>query len=340
MKNPSLLKFNRILYLLNLFQRGRVNLVSQAAQLGVSVRTLQRDVSEIEKAGFPVCSSVPGVYGFVEGFSLDKMPLSRRESSLLTLMEQLSESLGAPWLASFNRFKSNTVRPADSNTFYIKLSAESSPVTVRLTETLERCLFRRERISILYAGKKQSWCRNLRPLKIMLFDGFWYLLAMADTGTYMKFLLSNILRVCPLGTFFEPVNVDKTLAESVNIWFDGGREICISLRVSAGVARYFKKRQYFPLQHIEREFPDGSLELSCKTANFMEILPAIKSWLPDITVLSPRALAEELLAQLQTSVCRHKSVLDKPETKSTVNNVARRTDKTVQKPGVRPRKHK
>ncbi|WP_428059373.1 hypothetical protein [Candidatus Avelusimicrobium faecicola] len=53
-KSATLHKFTRILYLLNKLDRGRITLTQEAKELGFSARTLQRDLHEIECAGFPL----------------------------------------------------------------------------------------------------------------------------------------------------------------------------------------------------------------------------------------------------------------------------------------------
>ncbi len=53
-KSATLHKFTCILYLLNKLDRGRITLTQEAKELGFSARTLQRDLHEIECAGFPL----------------------------------------------------------------------------------------------------------------------------------------------------------------------------------------------------------------------------------------------------------------------------------------------
>ena len=53
-KSATLHKFTRILYLLNKLDKGTITLTQEAKELGFSARTLQRDLHEIERAGFPL----------------------------------------------------------------------------------------------------------------------------------------------------------------------------------------------------------------------------------------------------------------------------------------------
>ena len=98
-------KLTRLLYELNSLDKGPIRLKDMAAETGVSVRTLQRDMNDIEVADFPISNPAPGVYAFVEGFSLEKMKLSGAEASILVLMSDLASSLGDKFGQSFNNLK-------------------------------------------------------------------------------------------------------------------------------------------------------------------------------------------------------------------------------------------
>ena len=65
-------KITRIVYELNALDKGPFRLDEMAAELGVSLRTLQRDMADIQEADFPLYCPTPGEYAFVKGFSLKK----------------------------------------------------------------------------------------------------------------------------------------------------------------------------------------------------------------------------------------------------------------------------
>ena len=298
-KSATLHKFTRILYLLNKLDKGRITLTQEAKELGFSARTLQRDLHEIERAGFPLAEIAAGRYGFAEGFSLNKMPLSARDKALLTLAGQLAESLGPNWHASFKRLSEHTVRPPQSNVYFIKMPRMWHSISPAILEKLEQAILKHQYIDIFYSSQtKRAWNRQLRPLKIALFDGFWYLITLNNRNTYMKFSLGRIEKVHMQDASFTPIGVDEKLLLSPNIWFDSRQQLEIKLKVAKQVAGYFKEVEFFPHQKIEKEYKDGSLLLGCKTANYMQVLPQIQRWLPHFRVISPTALADLLRQQL------------------------------------------
>ena len=64
------------------------------------------------------------------------------------------------------------------------------------------------------------------------------------------------------------------------------------LKASPKVAHYFKKnmKQFFPSQEYIKTINDGSVEFSIKSTQPMEILPSIKQWLPEITIIKAQEL--------------------------------------------------
>lgn len=302
MKKSNIKKFTRILSLLYQLETGRVNLRFQAKELGFSQRTLERDMQEIEAAGFPLVEVAPGCYRFLEGFSLRKLPLSVRDNALLQLMGQLAESLGPQWSESFRRLRARTARPEGKDAYFIKIPRmRPRAISPRILEPLEQAILTSTYIDIYYqAPERKVSCRRLRPLKIALFDGFWYLITLNAVNTYMKFSLDKILKVTLAKEHFKPVLIEKKLAESPNIWFDQEAHLKVKLKIGLPAARYFQDVEFLPGQKIEKVFPDGSLLVSCQTANYMQLLPTLKRWLPHIEVLAPNELTKQLKEELKS----------------------------------------
>lgn len=299
-KPATLHKFTRILYLLNKLDQGRITLTQEAKELGFSVRTLQRDLHEIERTGFPLVALSVGIYSFAEGFSLSKMPLSARDKALLSLTGQLAESLGPNWQASFKRLAANSVRPNPQDIYFIKMPRMWHSISPAILEKLEQAILKHHYIDVYYNSQtKRAWSRQVRPFKIALFDGFWYLITLNSWNTFMKFSLGRIEQVRTHSQTFAPIAIDDKLAQSPNIWFDSEQNVEIKLKIAPPIAGYFKEVEFFPYQKIEKNYKNGSLLISCKTANFMQVLPQIQRWLPHIEVISPHELARTLHEQLE-----------------------------------------
>jgi predicted DNA-binding transcriptional regulator YafY len=83
-------------------------------------------------------------------------------------------------------------------------------------------------------------------LKIVLFDGFWYLLAFGDKRALLKLRLEKIISAKPSGKYFKKSqNICKMLDESVSMWIENKRNIKAQLPISECVAKYLKSKNFF-----------------------------------------------------------------------------------------------
>lgn len=290
----------RIMYLLNRMDAGTINLRSEAARLNVSPRTLQRDIKVLQDAEFPIYDPKPGLYTFTAGASLERMNLSPEEASVLCVMSDVSLSLGKQFGGAFSKLKKRFCKLRQSP-FFVKLEQSSDSLTAEIVKPLEDAIQDRHIVNIYYKGNRPRYCNGIKPLKMCWMDGFWYLVAMpAAENAYFKFRMDKITRVIPLDTKFAcTADIDGLLLESKSIWFDMNRNIDVLLEVRGDAVAYFKKHEYFPCQKIEKENTDGSLTVSCRVSNLMEIMPQVKRWLPLVKILEPIAFAAELKAQVR-----------------------------------------
>ena len=172
-------KLTRLLYELNALDKGAIRLKDMAAETGVAVRTIQRDMNDIQEADFPLWNPDPGVYAFTEGFSLERMKLSSAEASILVLMSDMASSLGGNFGHSFTMLKNRLLAAPQDNPFFIKMNSGEMYKDTPITRTLEDCVRGREWVTICYKGGKMA-DYLMRPLKLMWVEGFWYLLALTD----------------------------------------------------------------------------------------------------------------------------------------------------------------
>jgi predicted DNA-binding transcriptional regulator YafY len=55
----------------------------------------------------------------------------------------------------------------------------------------------------------------------------------------------------------------------------------------------------FPTQEIKEEKPDGSLIVSFRVGHYEAIRDILKSWIPHITILEPKAIRQNLLSEVK-----------------------------------------
>lgn len=159
--------------------------------------------------------------------------------------------------------------------------------------------------------KKEEMLNDCKLLKMIFMNNNWYL-AIEDSSDELHFLRFSFIR--SIG-YSKKVGYQKKVLEkydsffkmlqnpmTLNQPFEAAR-----ILASEKVAFYFKEgmKPFFPSQKFIRENDDGSVELSINFTQALEILPFIKQWQPDLTILSPESLKTHLIEDLQQSIQNH-----------------------------------
>lgn len=289
----------RLITILSVLDKGKsVTTADLASELGVTQRTIQRDISLLSRCGYPLYDAKRGQYAFVEGFSLRKVALSEEQASLLSFLCDIAASLGVKFEESFHDlFRKLMARNLDTP-FYAKvLMGHDQLPNSDWLKSLEKAVDESFMVKLRYLSHSKGEADYvLEPLKIALFDGFWYLIAQVKgVSKVQKFRMDRIKLVEVLKERFTPsVNITEMLKNSVNIWFDGDRGEQVQIKVASKVAHFFRKKDYFPLQKIITENNDGSIVLETYPAHPEEIMHTIMHWIPHLTVIAPGSLKNEV----------------------------------------------
>jgi len=272
-----------------------------AREFNVSVRTVQRDIGLINVAGFLLVSNERGHYSFMEGFSLGKVALSEEEASLLSVLYEIARSLGSNFETSF-RDIFRKILDGDKDLFYYVKMPEGEKLNKEypFMDQIKDAIENYRKLELYYVAEKKKK-HKVDPLKIILFGGFWYLLARIDGKEWIvKFRLDKIKKMKILDEEFEePENLRLLLDESLNIWFSDERDKKIVIKVDECVSDYFRKQKFFPMQKIKKKNKDGSLLLESKVGDFMEVIPNILKWIPHVTVVEPADLKKEIKTRIR-----------------------------------------
>ncbi|HNX91719.1 MAG TPA: WYL domain-containing protein [Candidatus Omnitrophota bacterium] len=294
-------KIFRIWTMLNKLDSGKHIFTSKLAdEFNISVRSIQRDVELLNLVGFPIEPCGKGCYKFVEGFSLGRMMLTEEDATLITFFYDVSHSLGSKFEDSFKNFLKKILSSDKSSPYYlkvcdgIKLRAEYSFADI-LTDGINNNSY----VKIKYVSGKEpaeEKFYEVKPLKMIFYEGFWYLLAQADKEDILrKFRLDRIRSAEAMDEYFDtPANLKLILDESTNVWFEGERNKKVTLEISSEVAEFFKKRNYFPKQKIVKERNNGNIVMESYISDDMEIIPTVLSWIPWVEVVSPKEIKEKL----------------------------------------------
>ncbi|WP_326945030.1 WYL domain-containing protein [Amycolatopsis sp. NBC_01307] len=212
------MKAERLVALLFTLQRRRSATAAElAAELGVSERTMHRDLTALRDAGVPLWTE-PGRHGgfrLVDGWRAGLDGLTAREAVALFALgvPEALAGLGLDTAGSAARAKVSAGMPPElheqaalvAGRFHLDApgwfgAADSSPELA----TVARAVWAQRRIAISYRRRDKVADRVLEPLGLVLKAGVWYLVAgVPDDDARRTYRVSRILTAAELEARFE-----------------------------------------------------------------------------------------------------------------------------------------
>ena len=299
-------KYYRVLKILNLLnEKGKVKIPDLADEFAVSERSIQRDIERVNMT-FGLEQTDKSEYSFAPGVSLKEMRLSGEQMSALIFMHEIFKGMGGAFSKSFEAlFHRMTKSSPWESPYSIIMPRPGKDLDIRkFIPDIETAILECRAVHIDYIKKGETVRRVLSPLKILVDNGFYYILCMAEKkGELVKYRLDNIknLELTPQ-TFTPPANIEKAIQAATSVWGAmpaKDRKILMRLRIAPSAADFFRKKEFFPLQTIIKEERDGSVILESRLAQLMEAIPTILNWIPDIEVLEPEKLKTEIRARVE-----------------------------------------
>jgi predicted DNA-binding transcriptional regulator YafY len=316
MEDQALSKAARLQKIVHLLYRNPNGLTTAelSRHCGVTVRTIQRDLKELERAGVPVWEGEDGCYGVTEGYYLPPIHFNLEEAGVLYLAARL--------LAGYSDEHNRDIVHA-----LAKLSgAMPDTIAAHIHHTIRSLSYRREnrtfaevlRTMILAwaTGRKvRIWHRSAGSENVheYLFCPYFLEPSSAGYATYAighssyfddihTFKLERIQAVQLTEDTFEiPEDFDgaQLLQNAWGIMYGpAGEESPVVLRFSPAVSRRVQESVWHPSQQVEAK-DDGGCILRVWVARPMEMKPFIRSWGPECEVLAPAWLRREVIEEMR-----------------------------------------
>ena len=178
---------------------------------------------------------------------------------------------------------------------------------------LGSALLRRKRVQILYyvRARDEATEREVSPQRLVYYRENWYLDAWCHLRNELRsFAIDAIRRADILETLAKNVPVktlDSVLGAGYGI-FSGRKVQWAKLRFSAERARWIISERWHPKQK-GRLLPDGRYILELPYSDHRELVMDILRYGPDVEVLSPGYLREEVMSRLKGSLDQYKKNL-------------------------------
>jgi predicted DNA-binding transcriptional regulator YafY len=180
---------------------------------------------------------------------------------------------------------------------------------------LRKAVKNHEYRTLIYNKNALETLHDVKCLKLIYMNNNWYLAIENEEKHFRMLRLSFVeeIKYASNGkTTFQLSRVDaynEYFSSLQNAMTLIGKDFEKAvLKASPEVALYFKKnmKPFFPSQKYMHTEEDGSIVFSIKYTQPLEILPFIKQWQPDISIVSPEKLKNQLIEELQQSLKNHK----------------------------------
>lgn len=291
-----------------------------ADELGVTERTIRRDIEALQEAGFPLYDDrengrkvwrlVPGYkQKLTQSFSLSELAALYFGKNLLSYLGgapfaqdlesafgKIREALPAKSLPYLARIQDLFAARPDPAKDYSK---KKDVIAGLVDATLHQ---RQVNVAYYSFNSRKTKAYTLDPYRLVYYHGGLYLYARAhEHGEVRTFAIERIERIGVLETTFE-IPKDFNVSEYARGAFGiaGGKAEEVVLEVDAAVAAYVRERVWHESQRVE-ERPDGSLVLRMKVTPGFELKSWIKGFLPHVRVQEPASLRLEIAGELEAA---------------------------------------
>ena len=267
-----------------------------AEDFGVSTRTIQRDFNEKLVSSYPIFQENKK-WKMQDGFKIEKIR-DIEDKIVLDIIEKITDGIGGNFASKSKKLLSK-IKNDEHSPIYAKLNIEDVSDKLDEINLLENAIKSKSEIKCQYVYDKGRYDTTIKPLKIVNYEGFWYLVALQKDEAKKYYLkeLSNITLTNT--TFTIDTKIDELLNNSISIWFNQHTEpFEVKLFATKGATKYFQRRP-LPTQIITSLNNDDTMEFVVKITHEMEILPIIKYWIPHLHIVEPTWLKDIVREDLE-----------------------------------------
>jgi predicted DNA-binding transcriptional regulator YafY len=319
-------RISRVVKILTTLQSGQKYSPADLEKLlGISRRTVFRDLKELQSIGVPYrYDAKSGGYSIDRGFFLPPVDFSLAEAlSLLMLVHKMRNHLPMPFRNSalLAGLKIENNLPADVKNYCQTSLAKvtispAQHTTIKLLDsiydTIQKAIRKKAVLSLSYHSlhEQDSIETLLRPYHLLYKNRSWYILGFSSLHKSVRtFNLARIKSVTALETRFTDgagFDLNEYLGRAWSL-IPEGRLYDITLRFSPMVAHNVAEVQWHSTQRAQWE-GDGSITLNFRVDGLGEISWWILGYGDQVQILAPAALRKKVLERAQKMLDIHKKL--------------------------------
>lgn len=317
-------KILRIFQLMKYFIEGReISRYSEGIldEFECDGKTLERYLKEIEE-----------LYPHIVKIKKSRQTYYKLEKASEIFLEFIKQEDDISWIVSLlqegdkkifqdlntdTRRKLKNISNRDKDIFLFRNSPFEDLTTIeqkKIFSKLKVAVKNNEYRDITYFFNKEEKFSNVKCLKLIFANNNWYLAHEKENGNFGLFRVAFIKEV----DYGDKDEYQKSVNEKYQDYFENfqnamslqevGVQIAL-LKASPSKAKYFKEdmKKFYPSQKFLKENEDRSIEFTIDYTQPIEILPFIKSWIPDVEILEPKELKENLAKDMKLFLEKKKS---------------------------------
>jgi proteasome accessory factor B len=319
-KRDRLARFYRVLRVLQAYGEHGVRIEEIARRVGMSKRTVYRDLRALEdEIGVPVWS-VDGRWGVESGAFLPPLRLTVPEAMAVVLsarlMTRFADTYDPDLGAAFQKLEEGlppALRDHVERTLEILSRRPFDEGFHRTVRDLTRAWAERRIVTFRYRGAyapdRDARRARVRPylLEPSVATHALYLIGHDEERDDLRtFKVERMADVALTAETFEPPEpgaMEELLGRAWDIIADQP-EVEVVLRFAPGVAARVREATWHPTEEVRTDV-DGSLVWRARVSGTIEIRLWILSWGADVEVLEPPPLRDDVAATLRAALAHY-----------------------------------
>ncbi|MDR3585025.1 MAG: WYL domain-containing protein [Desulfosporosinus sp.] len=313
----------RLLNLVYMIQNSPGIQAGELAEIfGRTVRTIQRDICNLRKAGFNIASSTGVAGGFASRGSYHLKPLVFTGAEALAIFvasRVLLEQNGFPYtndLKSALGKVSQAISEKDEQYFH-NMESKTSIVVKQIKDyypwgkiftQINQAILDQVTVEIRYDSYSSHTIsvRRVNPCHMLFREGFWYLIGYCHLREEIRIFRIDRIRSLVITNLKFQSDREFSIEDFFkNSWNLGkGDPIIVKIRFNPPVSRLIRENIWHPTQKIE-EIEDDSLILTVCVEGTWEIKKWILSWGVGAICQEPEELREEIKREFEKLVINY-----------------------------------
>jgi len=311
----------RVLELLKRFNNGQKVCIEALQQddglwSGKSEKTIRRDLDVIKKyfpESFELIRGGKGEKGCYKAITKEVFNNFLDKDTIALMVQTFTIAQRNNILENLNISESDKriidakIKKSKECYAFITKPFETKKQDVKLLREIEKAIIYKQYATLTQEVRGRLQTYEIKPYKILFMNENFYLVG-ENTDEQHPFSIFRISKITDIKVDKKTFHINPDIADFIKEiqtphpkYTPSFRKhlIDVVVEVIPKKAQYFKMKNFLPSQRVVEQKEDGTLVLSFRVTQEMEMEELIKKWLPHMRVISPLSLKEKIESDLR-----------------------------------------